>query len=168
MKRYGFMFLLSILVVAVQQAVFSRISLFNVSVDIAFVYIICFSLVRDEIESVAIALFTGILRDSFFPGVFGINTVLFLITAYIACQIQKRIFKDAIVIPMLLTLAFTALKSMLYFAFFYIIGIRFDFRQHVLYVLALESVYNSLISIAIYNMVKIIGRTGMMYKDWRF
>lgn len=162
------MFLFSIIIVILQQAIFSRFSLFNVTIDIAFVYIICFSLVRDEIESVIIALFTGILRDSFFPGIFGMYTVLFLITAYVACQLQKRIYKDAIIIPMLLTLAFTAVKSILFFTFFYIIGIKFDFRQHVLYVMSLEAVYNSLISIVIYNIVKRVGRTSIMHKDWRF
>lgn len=162
------MFLFSILIVALQQAIFSRLSLFNVTIDIVFIYIICFSLIRDEVESVSIALFTGILRDSFFPGVFGVNTVLFLIAAYIASLVQKRIYKDAIIIPMLLTLIFTALKSVLYFAFFYIIGIKYDFREHVVYVLSLESVYNSLFSILMYNIVKRVGRTSVMHKDWRF
>lgn len=168
MKRVSFILLFSVFIVSLQQAVFSRISILNVSIDLAFIYIICFALVRDDIESLYVALFTGIVRDSFFPGIFGVNTVLYLVTSFVVCQVQKRIYRDSVLIPMLMTFLFTALKSLLYFMYFYIAGVKFDFREHVVSVMVFESIYNSVASIFVYSMIKRINGTSVMHKDWRF
>ena len=168
LKRYSFIFIFSILIIVLQQALFSRVDIFNATFDLVFVFIICFSLVRGEMESVAVALFCGIIRDSFFPEVFGINTVIYLVSAYVLGQVQKKIYKDAVIIPMLSAFSLTIFKALLYFGYLYIASIKFDFRYHVVNVLLLESIYNSLISLIIYRVVKKINIMKIMQQDWRF
>jgi rod shape-determining protein MreD len=167
-RKYFFMFILSVLIVALQQSFVAKFNILNVGFDLVFVFIVCFSLIRNEIESVAFALICGIMRDSFFPSVFGVNTVIYLISSYILSQIEKRIYKDAIIIPMLLTFSLTILKTLLYFSYFYIASIKFDFKNHVTNVLILESIFNCMASLIVYRFVKRISLMKVMQHDWKF
>jgi rod shape-determining protein MreD len=161
-------FIMSIIIVVLQHTIAPQITIFNISFDIVFVFIICFSLVRDEVESVVFALLCGIIRDSFFPSVFGINTVLYLVVAYSLSQFQKRIYKDAIIIPMLSTFLFTFFKGLLYYGYFYVASIKFNLKDHLLNVIILESIYNSLLSLILYRLIKRINKLKIMQRNWKF
>jgi len=168
MKRFLLLFMVSLLLVILQQSIFSGISIFGVTFDIVFVYIVCYSIVRDEVESVVVALVTGILRDAFFPAVFGMNTVLYILVAYSIGFLQKRIYKDSIVIPMFFTFAATCIKGIVYFCYFYIVSYKFNFSYHMTGVVLLESLFNSLISIIIFRMVKRMDSINVLKQEWKF
>jgi rod shape-determining protein MreD len=167
-RRYFIILAMTIIIVVLQHTVAPQITILNISFDLVFVFVICFSLVRDEVESVVFALFCGILRDSFFPSVFGINTVLYLIVAYSLSQFQKRVYKDAVIIPMLSAFIFTFFKGLLYYGYFYVISIKFNLKNHLLNVIILESIYNSILSLGIYRLVKWMNRLKIMQHNWKF
>lgn len=168
MRKYIFIFLISIFIIVLQQAVFSRINISGVSFDIVFVFVICFSILLDELDCVILALICGIIRDCFFPVLFGINSIVYLIAAYVMSQIQKRIYKDALIIPMFFTFIMTIFKNIIYFSYFYIASIKFDFKGQVLDVLLLESLYNSILSIFVYRFAKNICAMKIMQREWKF
>lgn len=168
MKRYGILLLSAIVILILQQAIFSRLSILNVSFDAVFIFIICFSLLGDEIESLVIALFCGIIRDSFFPLAFGINTVIYIFTAYILSQMAKRIFRELAVIPVLLTFVFTILKGLLLYGYFYIISVNFKFADYVVNTTLIEAVYNSIICILLCRIVKKINSFSLIKRSWKF
>jgi rod shape-determining protein MreD len=167
-KKYTLFFLISIFLVILQQAVFSRISIFGAAFDVVFVYIVCFSIVRDNIEGLIIALFTGIIRDCFFPAAFGINTVVFIITAFSIGYLEKRIYKDTIIVPVIFTFFATITKGLLYFSYFYIISYKFDFIKNVIYIVVLESIINCIISIYIYKLILKVYSMGIFKNEWKF
>lgn len=167
-KKFPLLFLISILFVIVQQAFFWRFSIAGIVPDIVFVYIVCFSLIRNEVESIIIALFTGIIRDSFFPGVFGINTIVYIITAYLVGLIQKRIYKDSVIIPIFVNFGATYLKGLINFAFFYLLSYKFDFSRFALDKNLIESIYNSLLSIIIYRIILKYNDNKLLKQDWKF
>jgi rod shape-determining protein MreD len=167
-RRYSLIFIFSVFIILLQQAVVSKLDIFGVGFDLVFVFVICFSLIRDELECVVLALLCGIIRDSFFPSIFGINTVVYLVAAYILSQMQKRIYKDAIIIPAISAFSLTVLKGLLYFAYFYIAAIKFNFVSQVVNQVLLESVYNSLLSLIVYRVVKKLSITKIMQQDWKF
>ena len=168
LKKYGFIFLLCILLTAFQQAIISRIVIFKSSFDLVFVFIICFSLTRDDIECVITALFLGIIKDCYFPEIFGINTVIYVASAYILSQLQKRIYKDAVIIPIVFSFIFTIFKNILYFGYLYIASIKLDFVHDVVNVMIFEALYNSIISLFIYRMVKRLNSMSIMKQEWKF
>jgi rod shape-determining protein MreD len=168
LKKYGFIFLLCILLTAFQQAIISQIVIFNSSFDMVFVFIICFSLTRDDVECVITALILGIIKDCYFPQIFGINTVIYVSSAYILSQLQKRIYKDAVIIPVMLSFIFTLFKNVLYFGYLYIASIKLDFVQDVANVMLIEALYNSIISLFIYRFVKRLNTMNIMKQEWKF
>jgi rod shape-determining protein MreD len=167
-KKFPVLFLISILLIIIQHAFLWRFDIFGVIPDIVFVYIVCFSLIRNEVESIAIALFTGIVRDSFFPGVFGINTIVYILTAYIVGKIQKRIYKDSIIVPVFINFGGTYLKGLINFAFFYLLSFKYDFSKFALERNLIESLYNSLISIIIYMIILKYNDSKLLKQDWKF
>lgn len=168
MKKYAYIIFISLLIIAFQQALISQINLFGVAVDIVFVFIICFALLRNEIESTFLALFCGVIRDCFFPFLFGINSIVYVVSAYILSQVQKRIFKDSLIIPVFFTFIFTILKIIFYFSYFYIASIKFDFKLHVFQLLIFEPFYNSLVSLLLYRFTKNICAKDIMSDEWKF
>lgn len=168
MKKYSFLGLLSIIVIAMQQAIFSKINIAGAGVEIVFVYVVCFALLRDEVECLAISLFCGIIVDTFFPGLFGINTITYVAISYFLCQIEKRIYKDAIIIPLLLTLGMSIIKALLFYVYFYISSIKFDLTDIYMKVLVMEPLYNAIICIFMYKLIKKISNLRLMQEEWKF
>ncbi|MCX7884470.1 MAG: rod shape-determining protein MreD [Caloramator sp.] len=168
MKKYAYIIFIALLIIAFQQALVSQINLFGVTVDIVFVFIISFALLRNEIESVFLALFCGVIRDCFFPFLFGINSIVYIISAYILSQVQKRIFKNSLIIPVFFTFVFTIFKIIFYFSYFFIASIKFNFRLHVFQLFILEPFYNSLVSLFLYRFTKNICSKDIMSEQWKF
>jgi rod shape-determining protein MreD len=167
-KKYIFIFLISIILCVLQQAIFSRILIFNVSFDIVLVFIICFTLLNKESESFMLALICGLIRDSFFPYVFGINSILYIISFFIIILINKRIYRNAIIIPIVITFLLSIFKGLLYFSYFYISSIKFDFFTMTNSVILYEALYNSIASILVYRLVKKVLNLKIMKQDWKF
>jgi rod shape-determining protein MreD len=167
-KKYIFIFLISIILCVLQQAIFSRIVIFNVSFDIVLVFIICFTLLNKENESFFLVIICGLIRDSFFPYIFGINSILYIITFFIIILINKRIYRNAIVIPIIITFFLSIFKGLLYFAYFYISSIKFDFFIMANRVILYEALYNSVASILVYRLVKKVLNLRILKQDWKF
>ncbi|KMT21539.1 rod shape-determining protein MreD [Clostridium cylindrosporum] len=167
-KKIGLIVFLSILVNILQQTIFSNIKIFAINMDIVLTFIICYSLIREDVECVMVALLCGLIRDSFFPGIFGLNTIVYLVTAYILCQIERKIYKDALLIPMLSAFVFTVLKGILYYAYLYTASIQFEFVSHFMYVVPIEAILNSIISIIVFRFVTKIDTIKFMQQEWKF
>ncbi|MEF9952332.1 MAG: rod shape-determining protein MreD [Cellulosilyticaceae bacterium] len=167
-KRYTLIFFLALLMNMLQLGIFSSFKLFGVSFDIVFIFIICYSLLREDVECVVLALICGLIRDSFYPDVFGLNTIIYISSAYILCHIEKKIYKDAILIPMISTFIATIYKGVLYYGLLFAVSIRYDFLSHFLYVVPIEAILNSIVSIVVFKMVSRINRFKCMHQEWKF
>lgn len=167
-KKFPLLFLISILFIIFQQAFLWRLGVFGVVPDIVFVYIVCFSLIRNEVESIAVAVFTGIVRDSFFPGVFGINTIVYIVIAYLVGLLQKRIYKDSFIVPIFINFGAAYLKGLINFAFFYLLSYKYDFNNFLFQTNIIDSLYSSLLSIIIYRIIIKYNDSKLLRQDWKF
>jgi rod shape-determining protein MreD len=167
-KKYGFIFFLSIIISILQQAIFSRIVILNYTFDSVFVFLICFALLNNEIDSLLLALLCGLIRDSFFPYVFGINTILYILCVYLITQINKRVYRDAIMIPISLTFVFSILKGGLFFGYLFIASFRFNLANKIINGVFLEAIFNSIACIIIYKIAKKVKNLQLMKQEWKF
>lgn len=168
MKKIGVLFITSLTVVILQQAIFSSITIFGAAFDVVFVYIICLSILREDYECVGTALLTGIIRDSFFPSAFGINTVVYLLTAYSISFLGQRMYRNSVFMNAFFTFLATILKGFLYFGYLYIISIKHDFAGYTMRMIIVESVLNAIISIPMFRIVYKICSTEVMKREWKF
>jgi len=168
MKKIGVLFITSLTVVILQQAIFSNIKIFGAAFDAVFVYIICLSILREDYECVGTALLTGIIRDSFFPSAFGINTVVYLLTSYLISFLEQRMYRNSVFLNAFFTFMATVLKGLLYFGYFYIISIKHEFNGNTMRMIVIESVLNAIISIPMFRIVYKICNTEVMKREWKF
>lgn len=167
-KKYTLIVFLSIIVSVLQQSIFANVTFFGISADMVLVFVICYSLAREDVESIIFALTCGLIKDALFPNIFGLNTIVYIVTAYILCRIEKKIYKDAILIPMLLTFMITVVKGLLYYAYLYTASIKFDFINHFMYVVPIEAILNSIVSIVVFRIVNKINKLKFMEQEWKF
>lgn len=167
-KKYGLIIFLSIIVSILQESVFSNIKILGVGFDLGLVFLVCYSLLGKDIECIVMGIILGLIRDSFFPNVFGLNTIVYILTAYILCKIERKIYKDAILIPMISAFLFTLFKSALYYIYLYCASIEFNFAAHVLNVIPLEAIFNSILSIFIFRIASKINSLKFMQEEWKF
>lgn len=168
MKKIIISLIGALLIIILQQAVFSGLAVFNTCFDSVYVFVICYSLQNEQFDGVTVALFSGIVRDAFFPSVFGVNTILFLTSAYIASLVSRRIYKDVIVIPAIMTFILTVYKSIIYYSYFYIAGIQFEFGQKLITGMLIEAVMNTVIGIFMFRIIHRINTLKVMQREWRF
>lgn len=168
MKKFLLLLLISLGLIILQQSLFSGISIFGATLDIVLVYIVCFSIVRDEVESIGVALITGILRDSFFPGVFGINTLLYILIAYVIGFLQNRIYKESIMVPIIFTFISSIVKGVFYFIILFIVSSMFDFSNRNIVNMLLECFYNSIGSLFFIRLVKRLDSINILKQEWKF
>lgn len=168
LRKYSIFLLLAMMLCILQQAIFSRIEIFSHSMDVVYVFLVCFSLLMDDLDSFIFALMCGLLRDSFFPYIFGLNTILFITSAFIISHINRRIYKDTLFIPVFVSLGATIFKGLIYFSYLFISSIRFDFMSHTINVLVYESLINAALSIVLFRIAKKILHTKAIQQEWKF
>lgn len=167
-KKYGLIIFLVIIISLCQQGIFSNIRVFGVAFDLSLVFIVCYSLIREDVECIVVAILLGIVRDSFFPSIFGVNTIVYIVTAYVLCRIEKKIYKDAILIPMFSIFVFTLAKGLMYFGFLYIASIKYNFINYLVNVVLIEAAINSILGIFIFRFVSKINSIKFMQEEWKF
>lgn len=168
MKKIGVLLITSLTVVILQQAVFSNITIFGTAFDAVFVYIICLSMLRENYECVGTALFTGIIRDSFFPSAFGINTVVYLLVSYSISFLEQRMYRNSAFVNAFFTFVATMFKGFLHFGYLYVISMKHDFAPYTMQMILTESVLNAIISIPMFRIVYKICNTEVMKREWKF
>lgn len=168
MRKFSIILVASIFLNMLQSAIFTRIQILHVTSDIVIAFVVCYSLVRNNYESMVAAVIAGIIRDSFFPEVFGMNSLLFLGIAYLIGILQKRIYKDSIIIAPLFTLVGTVIKGLIYYFFFYTMDYKFDFSSYFSNIILVEALLNSIISIFIYKLILRVNSIEAFKNDWRF
>lgn len=167
-KKYSLILLMSIGICILQQAVLSRITLMGYTFDSVYVFLICYALTGQEIDTFIMAILCGLVRDSFFPHIFGLNSIVYVTSVFIIVQINKRIYKSILLIPFFITALFTLYKGLVYFSYFYISSLKFDFMKDTLGVLLYESIYNAILSLFLYRVIVKIVNSKIIQHEWKF
>lgn len=168
MKRGIVFLLLGILLLIIQNSILMGLPILGAKIDLVLVFIVCISMLLDKIELFFLSLVIGIIKDAFFPYVFGVNTIIYLIVSYTVCIIENKIYKDTIIIPMLFTFASNIFKILINILFFNIAGIIHIDWNKIINLGVIEIALNSVLSIVVYNLVKKIYLHDSMKKEWKF
>ncbi|KRQ88143.1 rod shape-determining protein MreD [Caloramator mitchellensis] len=167
MKKYIVFMLTALFLLSLQEAFFSRLSFYNIYFDIPMILIICIAMTLEDTEAFFIILFAGIVRDSMFPGIFGVNSIFYLLLFYLITRIQNKIYKEKVSIFILIIIFSTLLKYVVYFVSFYIASIKFNFIEMIKSTLLIEVIGNIILSRFINNWIKRIYNSSFVQKDWK-
>lgn len=168
MKRGIVFLIIGLLALILQNSIIMGLPIFGAKIDLVLIYIVCISMLLDKIELFFISLVIGIVKDAFFPYVFGINTIIYMLVSYIVCTIESKIYKDTIIIPMLFTFASSVFKVLISIMFLNIAGIIHLDMNKIINLSVIEIIINSIFSIIIYNLVKKLFLLDSIKKEWKF
>lgn len=131
--------------------------------SLLFLFAIFFSLINGKWEAVWIGVFSGILQDIYFNGIFGLNALTNMLVCLLAAELGKNIFKEKKLIPVVSAFFLSAIKESILFVFLYVLGQKSDI-QIVLY----NSLYSMFIAVFIYRKVYNLSQKHYMREEWKF
>lgn len=147
--RYFVMTILFLVSLILQSTVFSHLTVAGVKPDLVLVFVVFYALLYGPSEGALMGLVGGLLQDLLFGQDLGMNTLAKLVVGYVFGVLEKKIYKDNILIPMVALFFGTLLnETILYFLRFFSFLMRPTDGSVGNYFLALKSV---MLSVAIYN-----------------
>lgn len=168
MKRVLTFILISIFIITMQQSFLAGLKLNLLFLDATLTFIVCSSLLLDEVESFIVALVTGLIVDSFSPYVFGVNSIIYVSISYIFTLIQKKIYKERTIILILLNILAVILKYLIIFGSYFIVSIKLDLITIAKDVVPFEMLSNLVFSILLFNFLKKAVNSAFLQKEWKF
>ncbi|MDT3698488.1 MAG: rod shape-determining protein MreD [Thermincola sp.] len=166
--RYFIMIILFLVSLILQSTIFSHLSIAGVKPDLVLVFVVFYALLHGSYEGALVGLMGGLLQDLLFGQELGMNTLAKSVVGYVFGILEKKIYKDNILIPIIALLLGTVLnETILYLLRYFSYLIRPNDGSVGSYFLAFKGV---IIYVAIYNACFapfIYGRFyRSSYKGW--
>ena len=154
MKKSLFTYILIVFIALLLQAtVFNNIIIFGIRPNIVLILVISIAIVAGSFQGSVVGFFSGFFMDIFFTSEIGFYSLLMLYTGLIAGIINKKMYKESVLIAMFLTFLLSIVYEILvYFLGIFILGDRnfvFAFRE----IIIIEALINSILAIFVYIFV---------------
>lgn len=141
-----------------QTTIFNYIEIINVKPNTMIILIVSFAFMRGEIEGGLIGFISGLLIDSIFGQLLGLNAFIGLIVGFLCGKIFNEFYKDSIIIPFFLTLFFNIVHGVLFFFFNAFLRGYPNIFIFLKTTIIPEALYTSIISFFIYRILFIINK----------
>lgn len=137
----------------IQTSFFGYIRILNVEPNLFLVLVICFSLLKEELEGGYVGALGGIIQDAVIGTSLGFYTLLNTFLGISIGLVNKRFVRE----NLLVSIFFVFIFSFLYESIFYFIVFYFAGQQDILYaferIIVPESIYNAAVTIIIFPLV---------------
>lgn len=137
----------------IQSTLLQHFRVFGIVPNTALIIVVHFSILWGKNRGALIGFFAGLLQDIFVGNVFGANALIYMLLGYNIGMLEKAVFKDNPVTPMLFTALATGLYHLLFFSLMYIYQIRTDFLLLLRNVILIEAICNAVLSPFIYKQL---------------
>ena len=136
-----------------QITLFEYIEILGIAPNTVVIIVVCYALLRDDIEGALLGFFAGLLLDIFFGRAVGVSAFLLMMIGFICGKPFKDFYKENYIVP----LALVAIMSMLYEFFFYIFNFLLqggtDFLRYATQIILPTTIYNIFLCIFIYRVI---------------
>lgn len=141
-----------------QTTLFNYIEIIGINPNTMLILTISIAFMRGEVEGGLVGFLSGLLVDSFFGQVLGLNAFIGLVVGFLCGKIFNEFYKDSIMIPFFLTFVFDLFYGFLFFFFNVFLRGYPNIFPFLKTTILPEAVYTSLISILIYPILFIINK----------
>ena len=136
-----------------QSTWLNGIAVFGVVPNTILIIIVCYALLRDDVEGAILGFCAGLLQDLLFGQVIGISAFLMMMTGFLCGKPFKDFYKENYIVPLIMV----ALASVAYETAFYIINFlllgRINFIRYLGQIILPVTAYNLIFSIFIYRLI---------------
>lgn len=145
---------LFILSFILQSTLYQYISIFEVMPNTNLILIILVSLFTNKKVGGVSGLLVGLAQDLLFGNAIGIHALIYFLIGYLIGATNANVSKENFVIPFIYTFIFTMISNIMFFFMYYFSDVDITFIDMIRNIALLESIYNSILSIFIYNFIK--------------
>lgn len=156
--RYFTYIVLIIINFILQTTVFNYIEIIGVKPNTMLILIVSFAFMRGEIEGGLIGFVSGLLVDSLYGQVLGLNAFIGLVVGFLCGRIFNEFYKDSFFIPFFLTFAFNILHGFLFFFFNAFLRGYPNVFHFLKTIIIPEALYTSIISFFLYRILFLINK----------
>lgn len=164
--KHNFLKFLSFFLLTVGMSQLSSIiSVMGVMPNIAFILVMCGTLIENRDSNLSFALIFGILCDYMNGRIFGVFVLLFVVLSFCFGEIYHRYFENMTFVEICFLIFSFLLYSLLISAFF---GLsEGDFARIFLRVSLIEFLYNTVVGIVVFIIYKKIANSSVKRRKRR-
>jgi rod shape-determining protein MreD len=148
--RLIILILLPFLAIFLQSTIFATLSIRETIPDIVLIFVCFFALLNGPERGMKYGFLCGLLEDIYLGRVIGINALSKAVVAYIVGKLQGIVFKENILVGVLVTILATLINALLILLITLINMKAFGFDHFILTSIVTQIIYNSVVSIPIY------------------
>jgi len=153
MLRFAATALLIVINFVIQATLFPYIAILGVKPNTAVVLVICYCILRSDLESAAVGFFAGLLQDLFFSRVLGLYTLIYLLIGYLFGKPLRNFYRENYWLPLLLSLLASFVSDFAVYVFNFLFRGRTDLWYYCSRVILPGAVYTAAVSIPFYRLV---------------
>jgi len=154
--RYFIMTVLFLIGLILQSTLFSRLTVAGVKPDLILIFVIFYALLHGSREGALVGLMGGLLQDLLFGQNIGINALSKIVVGYLFGTLEKKIYKENLLIPMVVVFLGTFLNETILYLLRMADGPVLNF---------FTSVKTVIFSVALFNSCLVPFVYGKFYKS---
>jgi len=119
----------------------------------ALIIVVCYALLRNDVEGALMGFFAGLLYDIFFGRVMGVSAVLMMFIGFFAGKPFRDFFKENYIAPVILVACASLAYEFMYYVINFLLLGRTDFLRYMGTIILPTTAYNLILSIFIYRVI---------------
>ena len=159
--KYFLHYVFLLILFVVQTTLSKYIAFSGVFPNLVFVYVICLCLIFCDVKSIVLATVGGLALDFHSGLAIGFNALFYLYFSMATAYFGENFFRGRRVVTILYTAVATILYELLYYVLFFAIWNRGGSFNNVTYILFVEMIFNVILVLPIYFLVKKTDLSGL-------
>ncbi|MBS4535870.1 rod shape-determining protein MreD [Clostridium sp. D2Q-14] len=137
-----------------QSTIYQYIAIFDIMPNTNLILIILIALFTNKKVGGIVGLIIGMIQDILFGNVIGIHGLIYFFVGYLIGMANSAISKDNSIASFLLTFITTICTNILFFFIYYFSSANITFIQMLKEITIVEAIYNSILAIFLFRIVK--------------
>jgi len=129
-----------------QSTLLDYISIAGVKPDLSLIFVISFGLLLGARVGAVTGLLTGLLQDIMIGSFIGVHAAAKMLAGVLAGYLEKKIFKDNLLLPVIALFAGTLLHSLVVYVLYFLFGVNYPILISLQMLIIPEMLYNSFIA----------------------
>lgn len=144
--------LLLIIALILQATLVPLIAVQGIRPDLLLLAVVSSGLLLGKEQGVGIGFFAGLLQDLASGNIFGLNVLSKMTTGYVAGLLERKVFKENILLPVLAIVVATFFNGAITIFLMLVFGHKLDLPLAAMNV-AMTSVYNAILAVPMHRAV---------------
>jgi len=152
----------------IRTTLLNAIGIFGIKPDTTIIIIVCYAVLRGDIEGCILGFFAGILYDVFFGRYFGFFALTGALTGYFCGKPFRDFFKENYLIPIILTFVSALCGNIAFYIVHILLQARTDFFRYIYMTIMPAAIYTALFAAPIYWFVMMVNGKLEKYERSRW